>query len=135
MARGIPETIQRWHVIALERRADDLAGILAEDCVFESPVVHTPQKGRVIVEAYLRGALHVLDAVLPALLARGRGHLSLVSSVAGYRGLPQSLAYGPTKAALINLAESLYLDLRPAGIGVYLVNPGYVDTPATATKA
>jgi hypothetical protein len=40
MARGIPETIQRWHVIALERRADDLAGILAEDCVFESPVVH-----------------------------------------------------------------------------------------------
>mgnify|MGYP000739726491 CR=1 FL=1 len=61
MARGIPETIQRWHVIALERRADDLAGILAEDCVFESPVVHTPQKGRAIVEAYLRGALHVLN--------------------------------------------------------------------------
>ena len=61
MARGIPETIQRWHVIALERRADDLAGILAEDCVFESPVLHTPQKGRAIVEAYLRGALHVLN--------------------------------------------------------------------------
>jgi len=61
MARGIPETVQRWHVIALERRADDLGGILAEDCVFESPVVHTPQKGRVIVEAYLRGALHVLN--------------------------------------------------------------------------
>ena len=49
MAAGIPETIRRWHVIALERRADDLAGILAEDCVFESPVVHTPQKGRAIV--------------------------------------------------------------------------------------
>lgn len=61
MVRSIPETIQRWHVIALERWADDLAGILAEDCVFESPVVHTPQKGRTIVEAYLRGALHVLN--------------------------------------------------------------------------
>ena len=57
----IPQTIERWHRIALERRSDELAGILAEDCVFESPVVHTPQKGKAIVEAYLRGALHVLN--------------------------------------------------------------------------
>ena len=83
----------------------------------------------------LRGALHVLDAVLPALLARGRGHLSLVSSVAGYRGLPQSLAYGPTKAALTNLAENLYLDLQPQGLGVSVVHPGFVQTPLTAQNA
>ena len=57
----IPPTIERWHRIALERRGDELAGILADDCVFESPVVHTPQKGKAIVEAYLRGALHVLN--------------------------------------------------------------------------
>lgn len=57
----IPPTIVRWHRIALERRAEELAGILAEECVFESPVVHTPQKGKAIVEAYLRGALHVLN--------------------------------------------------------------------------
>lgn len=73
-----------------------------------------------------------LDAVLPVLLAQRAGGLALVSSVAGYSGLPEALAYGPTKAAMINLAESLYLDLRPAGIAVYLVSPGYVDTPATA---
>lgn len=78
------------------------------------------------------GALYVLDAVLPAMLQRGSGHLSLVGSVAGYRGLPQSLAYGPTKAALINLAETLYLDLQPGGVGVSLVNPGFVETPLTA---
>ena len=78
------------------------------------------------------GALNLLDAVLPALLAQGGGHLSQVSSVAGYRGLPQSLAYGPTKAALINLAETLYMDLRPQGIGVSVVNPGFVATPLTA---
>jgi NAD(P)-dependent dehydrogenase (short-subunit alcohol dehydrogenase family) len=78
------------------------------------------------------GALHLLDAVLPQLLKQGEGHLSLVSSVAGWRGLPQALAYGPTKAALINLAETLYLDLQPRGIGVSVVNPGFVETPLTA---
>lgn len=77
------------------------------------------------------GALHLLDAVLPALLRQGHGHLSLVASVAGYRGLPQALAYGPTKAALINLAETLYLDLSERGIGVSVINPGFVDTPLT----
>ena len=82
------------------------------------------------------GVLQVLAAVVPTLLqaaAAGRTpHLSLVASVAGWRGLPQSLAYGPTKAALINLAENLFLDLRPQGVGVSLVNPGFVDTPLTA---
>ena len=83
----------------------------------------------------LSGAWHLLAAVLPALQARGQGHISLVSSVAGFRGLPQGLAYGPTKAALINLAESLYLDLRPQGIGVSLITPGFVATPLTAGNA
>ncbi|MEY4711229.1 MAG: hypothetical protein RIS88_679 [Pseudomonadota bacterium] len=78
------------------------------------------------------GALHLLAAVLPSMLARGSGHISLVSSVAGYRGLPNGLAYGPTKAALINLAETLYIDLRDRGIGVSLINPGFVETPLTA---
>ena len=81
------------------------------------------------------GALHVLDAVLPRLLAQPegrRGHISLMASVAGYRGLPNSLAYGPTKAALINLAETLYLDLHHQGVGVSLINPGFVETPLTA---
>ncbi|MCH8179073.1 MAG: SDR family NAD(P)-dependent oxidoreductase [Proteobacteria bacterium] len=81
------------------------------------------------------GVLHWLDAVLPALLQAGRGHISLVGSVAGYRGLPMSLAYGPTKAALNNLAECLYLDLHPRGLGVSIVNPGFVDTPLTAQNA
>ncbi len=78
------------------------------------------------------GALHVLDAVMPSIIKTGHGHLSLVSSVAGYRGLPKSLAYGPTKAALIHLAEVLHLDLQPRGIGVSVINPGFVDTPLTA---
>ncbi len=82
------------------------------------------------------GALNLLDAVLPTLLRQAAAgtpaHLGLVASVAGYRGLPNALAYGPTKAALINLAEVLYLDLHPRGVGVSLINPGFVDTPLTA---
>jgi NAD(P)-dependent dehydrogenase (short-subunit alcohol dehydrogenase family) len=79
-----------------------------------------------------RGVLHALDAVLPVFNAQRAGHIALVSSVAGLGGLPQALAYGPTKAALINLAETLYLDLHPLGIGVHVINPGFVETPLTA---
>ncbi|MEY4345593.1 MAG: hypothetical protein RL032_1425 [Pseudomonadota bacterium] len=86
------------------------------------------------MEVNYTGALQVLSAVLPAMLARGAGHISLVGSVAGYRGLPNSLAYGPTKAALINLAETLYLDLHDKGIGVSIINPGFVQTPLTANN-
>lgn len=82
------------------------------------------------------GALQVLGAVLPGMLAAARagrpGHVSLVSSVAGFRGLPKSLAYGPTKAALIHLAEALYLDLHDLGLGVSVINPGFVATRLTA---
>ncbi len=78
------------------------------------------------------GALNVLAAVLPDLIARGAGHVSLTASVAGFRGLPQSLAYGPTKAALTNLAEVLYADLHDRGIGVSVIQPGFVETPLTA---
>jgi short-subunit dehydrogenase len=86
---------------------------------------------RRLLETNLGAVMGGLAALLPMLLAQRRGGIALVSSVAGYRGLPKALVYGPSKAALINLAESLYFDLRPCGIGVYLVNPGFVDTPLT----
>lgn len=73
-----------------------------------------------------------LSTVLPAMLARGDGTIAIVASVAGYFGLPNASVYGPSKAALINLAELLYVDLHPLGLSVYLVNPGFVRTPMTA---
>jgi short-subunit dehydrogenase len=82
-------------------------------------------------EVNYTGALNTLDAVLPILLKQQSGHISLISSVAGYRGLPKALGYGPTKAALQNLADILYLDLHPQGIGVSIINPGFVATPLT----
>ena len=86
---------------------------------------------RASVETNLLGAYATVAATLPLLTGRAGASLVLVASVAGYRGLPTAVAYGPTKAALINLAETLYLDLEPRGIGVHLVNPGFVRTPLT----
>ena len=85
-----------------------------------------------LLDLNLRGVFNCLDAVLPLLLRQGAGGIGIVASAAGYGGLPKALVYGPTKAALINLTESLYLDLHPRGIGVYQINPGFVDTPLTA---
>ena len=85
---------------------------------------------QLVAEGHYAGLVHGRVALQQALQRRG-GHISLISSVAGFRGLPQGLAYGPTKAALINLAETLYLDLRPEGIGVSVINPGFVETPLT----
>ena len=84
-----------------------------------------------LFEVNVFGALDLLPAVIPDLLARGEGAIAFVSSVAGYRGLPTSLIYGATKAALINFSETLYLDLQPKGVGVFLVSPGFVKTPLT----
>jgi short-subunit dehydrogenase len=85
-----------------------------------------------IVDTNIRGTLNCLDAVLPVLITQQQGGIGIVASVAGLSGLPQALIYGPTKAALINLCEALYLDLRPRGIAVYMINPGFVATPLTA---
>ncbi|ATQ74452.1 short-chain dehydrogenase [Massilia violaceinigra] len=85
-----------------------------------------------MIDLNLRGAFNCLDVALPLLIKQGAGGIGIVASVAGYGGLPKALVYGPTKAALINLSESLYLDLRARGIAVYQINPGFVDTPLTA---
>ncbi|OCP24206.1 MULTISPECIES: SDR family NAD(P)-dependent oxidoreductase [unclassified Ensifer] len=73
----------------------------------------------------------VVNCLLPAVAhmkARGHGHIAIVSGAAGYGGLPGNAAYGATKAALINLAESLKSDLERIGIRLQLINPGLVDT-------
>jgi NAD(P)-dependent dehydrogenase (short-subunit alcohol dehydrogenase family) len=114
-----------WHGLDV---AIYLAGLYRPQRAWELTVA----EARAHVEANLMGVYHFLPLVIPGLVKQGSGAIGLVSSVAGYRGLPQSLVYGPTKAALINLAEALYLDLEPKNIGVHVINPGFVETPMTA---
>jgi len=87
---------------------------------------------RRMIDLNFTGAVSFAACVVPQLIVQGAGQIALVASVAGYRGLPKSLIYGPTKAALINFAEALYLDLAPKGMGVRLISPGFVSTPLTA---
>ncbi|MFO1206117.1 MAG: SDR family NAD(P)-dependent oxidoreductase [Burkholderiales bacterium] len=88
-------------------------------------------RARALFEVNLMGVLAAVTEIVPVLLGQRAGGIAIVSSVAGYGGLPTSLLYGATKAALINFAETLYLDLQPKGISVYLINPGFVKTPLT----
>ncbi len=78
------------------------------------------------------GVVNCISALAPGMIARRSGHLSWIASVAGYIGLPKAAAYGPTKAALINLGESLYPEMRAKGVSVSVINPGFVETPLTA---
>lgn len=86
---------------------------------------------RELVDVNLMGVVHAVDAVLPAMTARRAGRIAIVSSVAGYCGLPTAAGYGATKAALINFAESLKFDLDRLGIVTQVVCPGFVRTPLT----
>jgi short-subunit dehydrogenase len=78
------------------------------------------------------GVCNALEVILPAMKQRRSGHIAIVASVAGYRGLSRALAYAPTKAALINLSEALNLELGPYNVKVSVINPGFVATPLTA---
>ena len=77
------------------------------------------------------GAATLLAAVVPTMLAEGRGHIAVVSSIASYRGLRRSGPYCASKAALSTLVEALRLELAPQGVAVTAIHPGFVKTPMT----
>ncbi|MGA1805199.1 SDR family NAD(P)-dependent oxidoreductase [Rhizobium sp. HT1-10] len=79
----------------------------------------------------LTGVVNCLIPAVRHMKSKGQGQIAIVSSVTGYGGLPTSAAYGATKAALINMAESLKFDLDKLGIRIQIINPGFVDTEAT----
>lgn len=84
------------------------------------------------IDANLLGPMRAVALVLPEMLKAHAGHIAIVGSVAGYSGLPKALAYGPSKAAIINFCETLYYDLLPQGVSVHMISPGFVATEATA---
>lgn len=90
-----------------------------------------PEDFRTLVDVNIMGVVNATAAVLPGFKRRRAGHLVVVASVAGYRGLPTAAGYGATKAALINYTEAMKFDLDPWGVKTQLVCPGFVRTPLT----
>tara|TARA_Y100000590_G_scaffold161332_1_gene185008 strand:- start:22404 stop:23171 length:768 start_codon:yes stop_codon:yes gene_type:complete len=84
-----------------------------------------------VINTNIIGTLNCINSIYPIFKKRKKGHLSIVSSMVGFRGLPTASAYTMSKAALINLAESLYFDLKKIGVRVTLINPGFIKTPLT----
>jgi len=84
------------------------------------------------IDANLLGPMRAVALVIPNMLRAHSGHIAIVGSVAGYSGLPKALAYGPSKAAIINFCENLYYDLLPTSVSVHMISPGFVATEATA---
>lgn len=83
------------------------------------------------VDTNYMGIVNCLEPLLARMRARKSGEIAVVASVAGYRGLPNASAYGPTKAALINLCESLHTELTGSGVLLRVINPGFVKTRLT----
>lgn len=78
------------------------------------------------------GIVYAMEALLPGMLARRQGHIVAISSMAAYKGLPGESGYGATKAAVNNLMEGFRIRLRPLGVDVTTVCPGFITTPMTA---
>ena len=77
------------------------------------------------------GVCHGIEPLVQRFVERQKGHIAINASLAGYRGLPRSGGYGASKAALINLAESMWLELKAHHIKVQVINPGFIKTPLT----
>ena len=89
------------------------------------------KQNKFVMETNFFGVLYCIKSVEKYFKDKKEGHISIVSSIAAYRGLPNSSGYGPSKAALTNLTESLYFDFKKYNVRISLVSPGFIKTPLT----
>ncbi|HEX6279196.1 MAG TPA: SDR family NAD(P)-dependent oxidoreductase [Pyrinomonadaceae bacterium] len=108
------------------------AGIGGND---EDTRSYKPQSVKKVIDINLLGAANAVHAVVPQMVERGSGHLVAISSLAGFRGLPKSAAYSASKAGMTAFFESVRLDLKPKGIDVTIIQPGFIRTPLTSGRA
>ena len=122
--------------ISFKKIIEDYKGL--DLCVFSSGTYDPKleqeinvKENKFVMETNFFGVLYCVNAVENYFKYKKNGHISIVSSVAAYRGLPNSSGYGPSKAALTNLTESLYFDFKKHNVRISLVSPGFIKTPLT----
>ena len=122
--------------ISFEKIIEDFNGL--DLCVFSSGTYDPKleqeinvKQNKFVMETNFFGVLYCINAVENYFKNKKNGHISIGSSVAAYRGLPNSSGYGPSKAALTNLTESLYFDFKKHNVRISLVSPGFIKTPLT----
>ena len=90
-----------------------------------------PDKIKNVINVNFLGVIDCVKVVEDYFKNKKSGHISIVSSIAGYRGLPNSSGYGPSKAALTNFSESIYFDFKKFGVRVSVISPGFIKTEMT----
>ena len=122
--------------ISFKKIIEDFKGL--DLCVFSSGTYDPKleqeinvKQNKFVMETNFFGVLHCINTVEQYFKEKKGGHISIVSSIAAYRGLPNSSGYGPSKAALTNLTESLYFDFKKNNVRVSLISPGFIKTPLT----
>ena len=89
------------------------------------------EQSKFVMNVNYFGVLNCVKAVEKYFKEKKGGHISIVSSIAGYRGLPNSSGYGPSKAALTNFCESIYFDFKKFNVRISVISPGFIKTPLT----
>ena len=107
-------------------------------CIFSSGTYDPKDESKInsdkirnVINVNFFGVIDCVKVVEDHFKNKKSGHISIVSSIAGYRGLPNSSGYGPSKAALTNFAESIYFDFKKYGVRVSIISPGFIKTPLT----
>lgn len=108
------------------------AGIGGND---EKTRSYDPESVKKVIDINLLGAVNSIHAVVSDMIERGSGQLVAISSLAGFRGLPKSAAYSASKAGLTTFFESVRLDVADKGIAVTIIQPGFIRTPLTSSRA
>jgi NAD(P)-dependent dehydrogenase (short-subunit alcohol dehydrogenase family) len=126
------EVARTFGAIEAEVGALDLVMLNAGTHIPVTAATFSSAPFRKLLDTNLMGVVHGLAAVMPRFLERKAGQIAVVASVAGFRGLPSSAAYGATKAGLINLCEALKPELAVSNVDLRVICPGFVETPLTA---
>jgi short-subunit dehydrogenase len=125
-----PESVEAaWNKIGSSGTPDLI--IISSGDYIETPLATlAPELSKHLIDVNYLGVVNVLTRIMPKCLDQGC-QIGVIASLAGYTGLPKASAYGASKAAVINLCESLKLELLDTHVDLRLINPGFVQTPLT----